>query len=394
MLFRSYAAPNPAYGGRIDRMAVPRTLDQLMQCRQDLPQARLYAGATDVALWVQKQFRDVKDLIYLGDVAELRTIEAVNGLLRIGAAVPLEAAWAALATHWPSVAEMAQRFAGPAVRQAGTLGGNIANGSPIGDAAPVLMALDAQVELLGPAGTRSCALDGFYLDYMKSQLQPDEVLKALKVPLHQKATGLQLKAYKVSKRFDSDISAVSAGMAIQVSQGRVAQIRLAFGGMAAVVKRATQTEQALLGQPWTQETVQAALDHLSQDFTPLSDMRATAAYRLQAAQALLQRFWRETSGTAVAAAAVAPVTLSDFKPTEVQGKHSNPSTPIASLHQPWPHESATLHVQGAAPYTDDVPERAGTLHMALVWSPVAHGTLGPMPKEDRKSTRLNSSHRT
>ena len=379
-----YAAPNPAYGGRIDRMAVPRTLDQLMQCRQDLPQARLYAGATDVALWVQKQFRDVKDLIYLGDVAELRTIEAVNGLLRIGAAVPLEAAWAALATHWPSVAEMAQRFAGPAVRQAGTLGGNIANGSPIGDAAPVLMALDAQVELLGPAGTRSCALDGFYLDYMKSQLQPDEVLKALKVPLHQKATGLQLKAYKVSKRFDSDISAVSAGMAIQVSQGRVAQIRLAFGGMAAVVKRATQTEQALLGQPWTQETVQAALDHLSQDFTPLSDMRATAAYRLQAAQALLQRFWRETSGTAVAAAAVAPVTLSDFKPTEVQGKHSNPSTPIASLHQPWPHESATLHVQGAAPYTDDVPERAGTLHMALVWSPVAHGTLGPMPKESWK----------
>ena len=126
-----YAATNPAHGVRIDRMAVPRTLDQLMQCRQDLPQARLFAGATDVALWVQKQFRDVKDLIYLGDVAELRAIEAENGLLRIGAAVPLEAAWAALATHWPSVAEMAQRFAGPAVRQAGTLGGNIANGSTV-----------------------------------------------------------------------------------------------------------------------------------------------------------------------------------------------------------------------------------------------------------------------
>jgi xanthine dehydrogenase small subunit len=274
----------------------PQDLDELAQLRQQHPQARLVAGATDVGLWVNKQHRELGDVILTTRVRALRRTEQVlhqgRTWLRIGAAVPLEQAWSALVEQAPSLRELWLRFASPPVRHAGTLGGNIANGSPIGDGAPALIALGADILLRAGTQTRRLALQDFYLDYMKNALQPGEFVEALEIPLP--APGLQLRGYKVAKRYDSDISAVCAVLALQLQDGRVLQARLAFGGLAAIVKRAPGAEAALLGRPWDEGALQAAQDALAQDFQPLSDLRASADYRATVARNLLRRFWLET----------------------------------------------------------------------------------------------------
>lgn len=289
-----YAAFNRQVEGpqRVDHFRAPRTLDTLATLREQQPQAQLLAGSTDVGLWVNKQFKPLGDIIYLGDVEELRRIDEQGGELLIGAGASLESAWRALAQRLPSLTEVWLRFASPPIRNAGTMGGNIANGSPIGDSAPVLMALDAQLVLRKGARIRRVPLAGFYLDYMKNQLQVGEFVQAMAVPLP--AMQRQVRAYKISKRFDCDISALCAGLAIELDGDTVTQVRLAFGGMAATVKRAAAAEAALTGQAWTQEAVTRAQAALAQDFKPLSDMRASAAYRMQVAQNLLLRFWLET----------------------------------------------------------------------------------------------------
>ena len=173
------------------------------------------------------------------------------------------------------------------------MGGNVANGSPIGDSAPVLMALAAQIVLRKGQRQRTLPLRDFYVDYMKNRLEPGEFVEGLTVPAPQ--PGWQLRAYKISKRFDCDISALCAGLAVKLADdGTVAGVRLAFGGMAAIVRHADKAEAALLGKPWTQESIAAAQAALAEDFTPLTDMRASAEYRLQVARNLLQRFWLET----------------------------------------------------------------------------------------------------
>lgn len=194
----------------------------------------------------------------------------------------------------PSLSDVWLRFASPPIRHAGTMGGNVANGSPIGDSPPVLMSLDAEIELRRGDAVRRMPLPDFYVDYMKNQLQPGEFVQGLAVPLA--AMRRQVRAYKISKRFDCDISALCAGFAIELEQGSdtVKAVRLAFGGMAATVKRAANAEAALVGKPWTQASVAAAKLALAQDFKPLSDMRASADYRLQVAQNLVQRLWLET----------------------------------------------------------------------------------------------------
>jgi xanthine dehydrogenase small subunit len=272
--------------------AAPRTLAELAKRYFEQPSARLLAGGTDVGLWVTKQFRDLGDVISIGEVDELKRIETVDGELRIGAGASLEAAWAALAARAPALTEAWRRFASPPIRHAGTMGGNVANGSPIGDSAPVLIALDAQVELRQGANVRRLPLDEFYTGYMSNRLEPGEFVQAVVVP--DAAWQRQIRAYKISKRFDSDISAVFAALAITLDGGRVADVRLVFGGMAATVARAQAAEAALLGQPWNAATLAAAQAALGTDFTPLDDMRASAGYRLRVARNLLQRFWLET----------------------------------------------------------------------------------------------------
>ena len=290
----TYAALNPAL--RSDQFHAPKTLDALAILRQQHPDAQVLAGSTDVGLWVNKMFRDLGDIIYVGDVDEMKTVEERNGAdgpeLYIGAGASLTAAWTALVQRAPTLQDVFLRFASPPIRNAGTMGGNVANGSPIGDSPPILMALDAQIELRQGERVRRMLLQDFYIDYMKNHLEAGEFVQGLAVPLS--AMARQVRGYKISKRFDCDISALCAGLAIELDGDNVKEVRLAFGGMAGTVKRAASAEAALRGQPWTQATVNAAKAALASDYQPLSDMRASAGYRQQVAQNLLQRFWLET----------------------------------------------------------------------------------------------------
>lgn len=276
-----------------ERFDAPTTLDELAALREANPKAQLLAGSTDIGLWVNKQLRPLGDMLFVGAVDALKRVVESNGELYIGAGASLETAWAALAKRLPELTDMWLRFGSKPIRNAGTMGGSIANGSPIGDSAPVLMALDAQVELRKGARTRRLPLDAFYLDYMKNQIEPGEFVQGLAVPLTT-MSARQVRAYKISKRFDCDISAVCAGFSIELDGGIVKTVRLAYGGMAATVKRGALAEAALVGQPWNQASVNAAKTALAEDVKPLSDMRASAAYRLQVAQNLLQRLWLET----------------------------------------------------------------------------------------------------
>ncbi len=287
-----YAAP---LGQRLDHFHAPATLAELAALREAKPAAQLLAGSTDVGLWVNKQFRDLGDILYVGDVAEMKVIEERADELYLGAGASLESAFAALTRRVPSLADVWLRFASPPIRHAGTIGGNVANGSPIGDSPPVLMALDAQIELRRGARVRRMPLTEFYVDYMKNRLEAGEFVQGLAVP--KAALARQVRAYKISKRFDCDISALCGGFAIELDGEVVKAVRLAFGGMAAVVKRAAHAEAALTGKPWSQAAVNAARLALAKDFTPLTDMRASADYRLQVAQNLLQRLWLETRTT-------------------------------------------------------------------------------------------------
>jgi len=272
-------------------LVAPRTLEAFAAERQAQPEARILAGSTDVGLWVNKLFRPLPSLLYIGNVEALKRIETKDGVLSIGAAASLEDAWRALVARWPTLAEVWRRFAGVPLRHTGTMGGNVANGSPIGDSAPVLMALDATLVLRRGERIRRLALADFYTGYMQNRLEPGEFVQAIEVPL---AGTAQVRAWKLSKRFDCDISAVCAGLAIALDDDVVRTARLAFGGMAATVKRAAAAEAALHDRPWTEATLRAAQGALAADFAPMSDMRASAAYRLQAAQNLLRRLWLET----------------------------------------------------------------------------------------------------
>jgi xanthine dehydrogenase small subunit len=279
-------------GGRY--FYAPRTVEELVQIRATHPEACLLAGSTDVGLWVTKQMRELGDIIYLGQVAGLNAVRTSGGMLEIGAGVTLNDAYAAVCTHYADeLSELWQRFASLPIRNAGTLGGNVANGSPIGDSMPWLIALGSQVVLRGSGGQRVLALEDFYLGYQKKDLQPGEFVESVRVPLPR--AEVRFRTYKLAKRFDQDISAVCAAFAVTLDgSGTVGSARIAFGGMAATPKRAARAEAALLGQPWDEAAVRRAMALLAEDYAPLSDMRASSAYRMQAAQNLLRRFWLET----------------------------------------------------------------------------------------------------
>ncbi len=270
----------------------PRTLAELVEVRAAKPGAVLLAGSTDIGLWVTKQMRALGDIIYLGHVEALKQVTEAGGMLDIGAGVTLTDAYAALCRHYPQLAEMAQRFASLPIRNAGTLGGNVANGSPIGDSMPWMIALGSEVVLRSSAGERLLALDEFYLDYQKKDLQPGEFVQAVRVPLPH--ADVAFRTYKLAKRFDQDISAVCAAFAFRFDGDIVTQARIAFGGMAAIPKRAARAEALLIGQRWNEANLAAAMAAMAQDYAPLSDMRASSAYRMTTAQNLLRRFWFET----------------------------------------------------------------------------------------------------
>jgi len=285
------------------RYHAPGALAELAELYLQRPDAQILAGGTDVGLWVTKQLRELPALIYLGNVAELKRIDVSAEGIEVGAAVCLTDAFDAIEPHYPEFGEMFRRFASVPVRNAGTLVGNVANGSPIGDSMPALMAVSAYARLRRGDQQRELALEDLYLDYMKNALQAGEFIESIVIP--PRADALLLRCYKLSKRYDQDISAVCAAIALRLDGEKVSEIRIALGGMAAIPKRALQTEQALLGKDWDESTVRMAMNNLRNEFTPLSDMRASAGYRSRATANLLYRFYLETRpGQALEAAAV------------------------------------------------------------------------------------------
>jgi xanthine dehydrogenase small subunit len=280
----------------------PRDSDELAEWYLAKPGATLIAGATDVGLWVTKQLRDLTPLAFLAGVKDLQGIEVQGGQLHVGACVTIAALRSAVAKRLPSFAELLRRYASEQVRNAATIGGNIANGSPIGDGPPALIALGATLHLRRGDEMRSLPLEDFFLDYRKQDRRPGEFVAGVSFPDH--APGL--RCYKISKRFDQDISAVCGCFNVTVEAGVVTQARIAFGGMAGIPKRATMAEAALVGQPWTLATTKAAAKAMAADFTPLSDMRASAAYRLTTAQNLMIRYFHDLQGVAVSVLEVRP----------------------------------------------------------------------------------------
>lgn len=271
---------------------LPTSSDDLAKAYADHPEATLVAGATDVGLWVTKQLLDLDPVIFLNRCDDLKQITITDRELRFGAMVDMNRMGDALVDLHPSYAEMIRRYASVQVRHAATVGGNIANGSPIGDNPPALIALDATLHLRRGDTRRQLPLEEFFLDYGKQDRVPGEFVEAVSFPRQAD----RLKCYKLSKRFDQDISAVCGCFNITVSDGTVTQARIAFGGMAGIPKRATHVETAIIGKPWTHATVKAALPRFAEDFAPLTDMRASATYRLETAKALLERYFHEDQG--------------------------------------------------------------------------------------------------
>jgi xanthine dehydrogenase small subunit len=291
-----------AAGAEPPDVAQPATADDLAAWYTAHPEGTLIAGATDVGLWVTKQFRPLGPVAFIGRCAGLREITEDDDTLRIGAAVTLAELEPVMERHHPHFARMIRRYGALQVRNAATIGGNIANGSPIGDGPPALIALGATLHLRRGDARREMPLEDFFLDYGRQDRAPGEFVEAVSIP-RQPDT---LRCYKLSKRFDQDISAVCGCLAITRDGDAVTAARLAFGGMAGIPKRAAQAEAALTGQPWTEDTIRAAMEAMAQDFQPLDDMRASAAYRMQAARNMLMRYFLEAEGAETDLHAVAP----------------------------------------------------------------------------------------
>ncbi len=271
----------------------PATTDDLAAWYSANPDATLIAGATDVGLWVTKALRDLAPVAFLGGCADLKTISEDDTGLHLGAMVTLAEMHGPVAARHPSFGELIRRFASTQVRNAATIGGNIANGSPIGDSPPALIALGTQLHLRKGDTRRTIPLESFFLDYGKQDRAAGEFVEGITIPKQAD----RLRCYKLSKRFDQDISAVCGCLSITVEDGTVTDAKLAYGGMAGIPKRAATAEAALVGQPWTEETIRTAMAAYAQDFTPMTDMRASADYRLETAANMLLRYFHEDQGT-------------------------------------------------------------------------------------------------
>ena len=274
---------------------LPGSADQLATLYAAHPDATLVAGATDVGLWVTKALRALDPVIFLAGCEDLKTVETGDDSIRFGAMVDMNRVRDTLAPIYPSYAELIRRYGSVQVRNAATIGGNIANGSPIGDNPPALIALGATLHLRKGETRRSLPIEEFFIDYGKQARDPGEFVEAVSLPRGADS----LRCYKLSKRFDQDISAVCGCFNVSVAKGVVTGARIAFGGMAGIPKRAAHVEAALIGKPWDKDSVAAALPAFTKDFDPLSDMRASADYRLASAGNMLLRYFAELSGEPV-----------------------------------------------------------------------------------------------
>jgi xanthine dehydrogenase small subunit len=280
-----------------DRLIVPASADDLAEIYVAEPGATIVAGSTDVGLWVTKFMRDIGPMLFIGNVKELHGIEESEAGVTLGAAVSYTDAAEVLVRHFPQLDDLWFRIGGGQVRNMGTVGGNIANGSPIGDTPPPFIALGAKITLRKGAERREVKLEDYFVAYGKQDRAAGEFVESVTIPALPR--GEQLAVYKITKRRDEDISALCGAFRVFINDhGAVGMVRIAFGGMAATPKRAKAVEAALLDKPWTAATIEAVIPAFATDFQPISDMRASAEYRLLTAQNLLRRFHLETTGTA------------------------------------------------------------------------------------------------
>ncbi|MBX3598057.1 MAG: xanthine dehydrogenase small subunit [Rhizobiaceae bacterium] len=277
------------------RFIVPATADDFARVLEAEPNATVVAGSTDVGLWVTKHMRDISPVVFIGGIEDLKSVAETDGVITLGAGVTYTEAFDVLANRIPALGSLIDRIGGQQVRNMGTIGGNIANGSPIGDTPPPLIALGATLTLRRGDSRRTIALEDYFIAYGKQDRAPGEFVEAVHVPVPKEGT--HFAVYKISKRRDEDITSTLGAFYLEVSNGTVTSIRIAYGGMAATPKRARSVEAALLGKSWNEATIEAALDAFAADFSPLTDMRATAEYRALAARNLLVRFHAETTGT-------------------------------------------------------------------------------------------------
>ncbi len=276
-----------------ERCFAPSSLDELLALRAAHPDAHLLAGGTDLALLVTKEFRTLATVILVTRVPELRALAVDGEAVTIGAAVTYTEALPVIERYWPSFARLIRRIGSRQIRNLGTIGGNIANASPIGDTPPALIALGATLRLRSRRGLREMPLEDFFTGYRKTALAADEIVEAVRIPLPRPEE--RFRTDKIAKRWDQDISAVCAAFNLTIRVGRIEAARIAYGGMAATPCRAVRTEAALIGRPWDLPTVETAAAELMADFQPISDWRAGAAYRRDVAANLLRRFWLETT---------------------------------------------------------------------------------------------------
>jgi xanthine dehydrogenase small subunit len=258
------------------------------------PDAKMVAGGTDLSLEITQFLREFPTLVYTGRVAEMLTIVETPESISIGAAVNYNDCKGVLCREYPDLHELIERLGSRQIRNQGTLGGNVGNASPIGDMPPVLIALKAELVLRSESGSRTIAVEDYFIRYKVTAQRPGEFIESIIIPRAEQ--GHIFKAYKISKRLEDDISAICAVFHLSIKNGLVAYASIAFGGMAEIPKRAKYCEQALLKQPWNQATIANAMTALAEDYTPISDFRATAAYRTQVSQNLLQRLLLETDG--------------------------------------------------------------------------------------------------
>lgn len=271
------------------QIMAPKSIDKLAELLDEHPGSTILAGGTDVGLWVTKQFRDMDSLIYIGDVHALKTMDDSGDAIALGAAVTFSEAAPVIGQYYPDIVPLLRRFASPPVRNAATIGGNIANGSPIGDSMPALMVLGTEVTLRKGKQQRVLPLESLYIDYMVNALEPGEFVENIVIP--KPAPTQQFRTYKISKRFDQDISAICSAFALHLADGFAKDVRIAYGGVAGIPKRAAACEAALEGQSFNEAVIRQAMAALDEDFTPLTDMRASDQYRRQAAKNTLYRYF-------------------------------------------------------------------------------------------------------
>ncbi len=277
--------------GNNHQFYAPTNIKDLAKHLVDNPKSTLLAGGTDLALGVTQNLSTIEQLVYLGNVVELNQIEQTNTHIKLGAAVTYSRFTNLLGEQYPDLAQMIERIGSTQIRNSGTLGGNIGNASPIGDMPPAMIALNATMTLRKGEKTREIAVEDYFKDYKVTDLEKSEFIQDISIPKAQ--DGQHFKVYKVSKRIDDDISAVLASILIEIDGKKVKSVSMAFGGMAAIPKRAKACEKALLGKPWTQTNVDKAKKALAKDFQPMSDVRASDAYRMKVAQNLLQKCFIE-----------------------------------------------------------------------------------------------------